>query len=49
MPEMVSITHTKTGMRPSVMPGPRMVRVVVTRLIAVAMVPMPATRIARFQ
>ena len=49
MPETVSITHTKIGSRPKVMPGPRMVSVVVTRLTAVAMVPMPVTKMARFQ
>ena len=47
--EMVRISHTKTGMRPSFIPGPRIVRIVVTMLIAVAIVPKPATRIARFQ
>ena len=46
---MVSMIHTKTGMRPRVIPGPRMVRVVVTRLTAVAMVPIPVMKMARFQ
>ena len=39
--EIVRISHTKTGMRPSVIPGPRMVTIVVTMLIAVAIVPDP--------
>ncbi len=47
--DTVSMIHTKTGMRPSVMPGPRMVMVVVTRLSAVAMVPNPVISTARFQ
>ncbi len=47
--EMVSISQTRTGMRPSVMPGPRMVRIVTSRLTAVAIVPSPVTRSARFQ
>jgi predicted O-linked N-acetylglucosamine transferase (SPINDLY family) len=38
-----------TGIRPSVMPGPRIVSVVVTRFTAVAMVPNPVTITARFQ
>ena len=47
--DTVSIVHTKIGMRPSVMPGPRMVSVVATMLIAVPMVPIPAMKIERFQ
>ena len=41
--------HTKTGMRPRLIPGPRIVNVVVTRLTAVAMVPTPVMNTARFQ
>ena len=49
MAETVSMIHTKTGMRPRLIPGPRIVSVVVTRLTAVAMVPTPVMNIARFQ
>ncbi len=47
--DTVSIVHTKMGMRPSVMPGPRMVSTVATMLIAVPMVPTPARKTERFQ
>ncbi len=36
-------SHTSIGIRPSVMPGQRMQRIVVTMLAAVPMLPMPLT------
>ena len=47
--DTVTIVQTKIGIRPRVMPGPRMVSVVATMLIAVPMVPTPAMKTARFQ
>ena len=41
---MTRFSQTKSGMLPSVMPGQRMQRVVVTMLIAVPMLPKPETR-----
>ena len=39
---MTSIIHTKTGIRISVMPGARMLRMVTMKLIAAVVEPMPS-------
>jgi len=45
----VSISHTNSGIRPSVMPGQRIDAAVASRLIAVAVVPIPASAMPRIQ
>ena len=44
-----SMSHTKSGIRPSVMPGHRMDTAVARRLTAVAVVPTPLKRMPRIQ
>jgi hypothetical protein len=49
MDETTSISHTNSGMRPSVIPLQRMLMMVATTLIALAVVPMPARMMLRIQ
>ncbi len=41
--DVTRFSHANSGMRPSVIPGQRMHRMVVTMLSAVPMLPMPLT------
>src|SRR4051812_27057859 len=47
--ELISITHTKIGIRVNVMPGQRIEIVVTITLIALATLPIPAVRMPNIQ